>query len=480
MNYEDKYNEALKWMRSLYDGLHGATKEDAEHYFPELKESEDEKIRKQILSFLKEFEGDHYRNLDFSPWIAWLEKHKHVDVKPHIPDGSTDYDKGYEEAQKYLSERGFDIPWNDGDVFVDERYIMQTVANVLAWGDEHPKQNLEKQSEQILANSAKTCKIEPKFKVGDWVVGKELGTAKILRVNTSSYKIESIYGNIGFPYINYIDRLFHLWTIDDAKDGDILITENTIIIYKEKDNGWLNSYVTIYHDKSFSIDDERIVINRLVKDIHPATEEQCDLLFQKMKESGYEWDAENRELLKIEQSNEESNEEIVEPTSKFKKGDWITCDERVTMRIVNIEDSYYEVEYNDGCKCFPDMDYVDKNFHLWTIDDAKDGDILYSLDSKRPFIFKHRKPHEQATPYCGINIYGKFFVVNTKDCIITIDKYIPADNFQRNLLFQKMKKAGYEWDAEKKELWKIDGLYCAKEILEKTLGKVEGYQSVDD
>lgn len=53
-------------------------------------------------------------------------------------------------------------------------------------------------------------------------------------------------------------------------------------------------------------------------------------------------------------------------------------------------------------------------------------------------------------------------------------------------LFQKMKEAGYEWNDEKKELKKIeqscyhnDGLYYAIDILEKTLGKVEGYQSDD-
>ena len=72
--YEQKYKEALGWMQKLYDGLSGATKEDAEHYFPELKENEDEKIRRQIINFLKEFECDHYRNLDFSSWLAWLEK----------------------------------------------------------------------------------------------------------------------------------------------------------------------------------------------------------------------------------------------------------------------------------------------------------------------------------------------------------------------------------------------------------------------
>ena len=92
----------------------------------------------------------------------------------------------------------------------------------------------------------------------------------------------------------------------------------------------------------------------------------------------------------------------------------------------------------------------------WTIQDAKDGDVLYSSDSNQPFIYKCRNDDEQATCYCGINKFGKFFIWNTKDCIITLDKYVPATKVQRDFLFQKMKESGYEWDAEKKELRKID------------------------
>lgn len=50
----------------------------------------------------------------------------------------TIYDMSFEEAQDYVSKRGFDIPWNDGDVMVDERKVTQTVANVLKWADRHP------------------------------------------------------------------------------------------------------------------------------------------------------------------------------------------------------------------------------------------------------------------------------------------------------------------------------------------------------
>lgn len=48
---------------------------------------------------------------------------------------SNNYNMTFEESQDYISRRGFDIPWNDCDVFVDEREITRTVANVLRWAD---------------------------------------------------------------------------------------------------------------------------------------------------------------------------------------------------------------------------------------------------------------------------------------------------------------------------------------------------------
>ena len=85
MNYEEKYKQALGWMRSLYKGLHGATKEDAEHYFPELKESEDERIRKEIIDALRSREEKTP-----TEWLEWLEKkgkqtqfdYEHANIPP--------------------------------------------------------------------------------------------------------------------------------------------------------------------------------------------------------------------------------------------------------------------------------------------------------------------------------------------------------------------------------------------------------------
>ena len=78
MDYEQKYKAALSWMQSLYKGLHGATKEDAEHYFPELKESEseDEEMKKAIKHVLYENYTDAavIEGVEIAEIVAWLEE----------------------------------------------------------------------------------------------------------------------------------------------------------------------------------------------------------------------------------------------------------------------------------------------------------------------------------------------------------------------------------------------------------------------
>jgi hypothetical protein len=78
MNYEEKYKSALEWMRSIYPTMQGADKEDAEHYFPELRESDDEKIRKRLIAMCKHYIEcyalDPYNIDDYKEALAWLEK----------------------------------------------------------------------------------------------------------------------------------------------------------------------------------------------------------------------------------------------------------------------------------------------------------------------------------------------------------------------------------------------------------------------
>lgn len=48
------------------------------------------------------------------------------------------YYMNFEDSQDYIQKRGLDVPWNDCDVFIDEKAITRTVGNVLLWADEHP------------------------------------------------------------------------------------------------------------------------------------------------------------------------------------------------------------------------------------------------------------------------------------------------------------------------------------------------------
>ena len=325
--YEQKYKEALGWMQKLYDGLHGATKEDAEHYFPELKYSGDEKIRKQILSFLKEFECDHYRNLDFSSWIAWLEKQGEcvIDCPQNHQDSNRpsggivleDFNGGegfYKLNLAYLNKKQVEEveemvrEWNN-EPSTSEEDIKDCIGLCLTDADEQRFKNyhtnlrdclawLEKQGEQ------KTTDVELRFKVGDWVVNKYGYVWHVDSFDKKNCQVSNGEGDDCYFKISKQDE-FHLWTIDDAKDGDVLVCDSKygqqigiVKRYVGKIGGCdmcFKTYCFVDWEGNFWVGEH--IGSR---DIHPATKEQRVLLFQKMKEAGYEWDYIDKKVLKID------------------------------------------------------------------------------------------------------------------------------------------------------------------------------------
>lgn len=85
MDYEKKYKAALEWMKSLYGGLHGKTKEEAEKYFPELKESEEDRVKKELLELIGCMHDADPRK---ERWLAWLEKQGQ---EKHLSEPIKDY-----------------------------------------------------------------------------------------------------------------------------------------------------------------------------------------------------------------------------------------------------------------------------------------------------------------------------------------------------------------------------------------------------
>lgn len=87
----------------------------------------------------------------------------------------------------------------------------------------------------------------------------------------------------------------------EPKDGDILFIESScdhIIIYKESDYG-ICRYVNFSDNRCLYTDNTTVCDKDDVKVIRPATEEEKKLLFDKLKEEGYEWDAKKKEVVKI-------------------------------------------------------------------------------------------------------------------------------------------------------------------------------------
>lgn len=69
--YEQKYKNGVEWLRNgLYPATRGEMKEEMEKYFPELRESDDEKIRKRIVALV----DAHMQGTYKSDCITWLEK----------------------------------------------------------------------------------------------------------------------------------------------------------------------------------------------------------------------------------------------------------------------------------------------------------------------------------------------------------------------------------------------------------------------
>lgn len=142
---------------------------------------------------------------------------------------------------------------------------------------------------------------EPKFRSGDWIqpIDEFLGDArKILEVCKYWYVTTE-----GTLYFEFEDN-WRLWTIEEAKDGDILTPRNGHTgIFKEIFD-WSH-----WHSYCFC-DDEKFIDKAGAHDRNltfPATKEERELLFADMAEAGYTWDAETKTLIKKEEQEEPYN-----------------------------------------------------------------------------------------------------------------------------------------------------------------------------
>lgn len=91
------------------------------------------------------------------------------------------------------------------------------------------------------------------------------------------------------------------WTIQDAKDGDVIVYDDGwTCIFKCIHGIWFSSYCFITSDGEFHTAYETHSVNTTINGkVHIATKEQRNLLFQKIKEAGYKWNPETKTLVKL-------------------------------------------------------------------------------------------------------------------------------------------------------------------------------------
>ena len=145
-------------------------------------------------------------------------------------------------------------------------------------------------------------KQEPKFHEGEWITNGDYIWI-IVGVKPLDYVLQSQDGNIVDDTISHVDEQFHSFTVADAKNGDVLVCNGNIknsngIKYERicLFNNLDNAFFTLTKTSNF-VEEYNIDVNIDYPDnTVPATKEQKEILFMAMKDAGYEFDFEKKEL----------------------------------------------------------------------------------------------------------------------------------------------------------------------------------------
>ena len=152
------------------------------------------------------------------------------------------------------------------------------------------------------------CDRKTKFKEGDWIVSNFNNVAYIESISETEYNLQCEDGYHQKMSIPYIDACWRLWNIEDAKDGDVLATLDYILIFKKRleDNGGVSycHYDFTASTPCFNCNEDRNWYFGKEAIVHPATKEQRKLLFAKMQEVGYLWDAEEKRFWTPSRTND--------------------------------------------------------------------------------------------------------------------------------------------------------------------------------
>lgn len=299
--YEDLARRLKKYHSVIQDGRSYTSndiKDAFEDILPDLKVSEDVKIKEDILYILSNTDLSSV-STKFSDMVNWLDKHS---------KSLMDHDD--EIMIKHLT-----------DFFKTAKGLEGTRETFLKW----IKDLKEKLSGCPAQNKQQYM---PMYKIGDFVIG-DYAAGKIIEITDDAYLLDT---EQGIPFSS--EHNIHLWTIEDAKPGDVLAyPDGTLTLFnKIVEDGLYLAYAIVSH----KIENNNVELNNTccVLNAIPATKLQCETLFRKLKEAEYEWDVEKLEVRKISQTSESNK--------------WTSDDEKNATYICAALEAYYRLRKDNG------------------------------------------------------------------------------------------------------------------------------------
>ena len=455
MDYEKKYKESLEKARQLC--AYPTTKpfmSDLQDLFPELKESsEDEQIRKWIIYDIRyNMNNKPLSNLEYKKKaekaIAWLEK-----------QGEQNPAEWHIEDEQML---------NSCLSFLPDEYLRRWLKDVIHAKYEKQDNIAENEKKEFIGDGfIKCCADFQDFKEGETYWLEYLGD--------DDYNVRSD---------NLLGKTYHitpyqLYTIFKKqtcleKQGEKKETlcdkcRKQQPSHSCQDITALGRCALEKQSEQSSLQTNERAWLYLVADVltwkdgigqyldNPRVQELAKKLCSEYQQKLY-----NSTPFETDSENAKKDEPKFHKP-KFHKGEFIKHNQcNLIYRINSVNDDYYFVENIETGGCFELFYITESNFHSWSFKDAKDGDILctYELDDPKIVFMLRGKPkkHYALSYHCFYNMmYSYFESESEKGCLAPMEKDLkPATKEQRDILFQQMKKEGYEWDSEKKRIEKIE------------------------
>jgi len=470
MNYKKKYEEVIKKAKEYNKRWQCIQATDSElalkelkEIFPELKESEDERIRKYIIWHLKHTRTylDNSINNHVEEAIAWLEKQGEQNNLLNFNEAEmekTDFVSGqFIECRKsfneFKEENSYWLEYIGDDTYIgrsnnvlNKKFHITPRQLFTLFTHEHcPKENnvneetntptnYGKYVDKCLNDAAKHffSEGEDKYNVADlFYAGVKCGQSLLEKQGEQKPVIYIPKFRVGDKLVSTTNPRLTYEVLEVGLINELGNPEYKVEVFTD---GKVKNPSNIYNMEYYKVD---------------------------------EW----AKLIEQKSANK------VKP--KFNVGDWIVQENIGVYKVIEVCESWYEVVDNT------DKHYsisFDKEYmcHLWTIQDANDGDIL--SESKREVILIFRgigntRWDDVIDFHCYYDCYLEDFGIqkyldywgNAKD-----NQLKPATKEQRDILFQKMREASYEWDSKKKELKKIEQKSSWSEKI-KGLNELETY-----